>query len=409
MKVKLVLIFLLVFQCSVGMADTISIKPVSRFMLMTDKVTSSRTYRMTYIGVPLVIGGLIVKSEDDHFGGLRNEYLPQFHQHYDDYLQYIPAVAMLGMKIGGVKGRSSWARMITSDAFSAILMATTINSLKYTAKVMRPDGSERNSFPSGHTATAFMTATMMRKEYGVRNPWYSIGAYSMATATGLTRMANNKHWLSDVMVGAGIGILSTELGYYLADLIFKDRGITHFTDSDVFDRMRHPSFFGVYLGFSKAPGSYQLPDGSQVSFATSSNAGVEGAWFMNPFIGVGGRFSVSGMPVSINGISQTDNLDMVSSYAGIYLSYPLSPRWAVGTKLLLGYNYYYRCNFESSTAITGGKGGLGSGTGISMNYMAHENFCVRFFIDYNAVTSPVQGNKTLIHLITLGASANVAF
>jgi len=64
----------------------------------------------------------------------------------------------------------------------------------------------------------------------------------MATATGLMRMANNKHWLSDVLTGAGIGILSTELGYYLADLIFKERGINRLANEEVFSRMDKPSF-----------------------------------------------------------------------------------------------------------------------------------------------------------------------
>ena len=70
-----------------------------------------------------------------------------------------------------------------------------------------------------------MAATMLHKEYGTtRSPWYSIGGYTVATATAVSRMLNNKHWLSDVMVGAGIGILSTEVGYFLTDLIFKDKG-----------------------------------------------------------------------------------------------------------------------------------------------------------------------------------------
>lgn len=75
----------------------------------------------------------------------------------------------------------------------------------------RPDGSNNKSFPSGHTATAFMAATMLHKEYGGRSPWYSIAGYSMATVTGVSRMLNNKHWLSDVLVGAGIGILGVSV------------------------------------------------------------------------------------------------------------------------------------------------------------------------------------------------------
>ena len=78
-----------------------------------------------------------------------------------------------------------------------------------------------------------------------RSPWYSIGAYTAATLTGLSRQMNNKHWLSDVLVGAGIGILSTEVGYYLADLIFKGRGITYARLPDrPFDPGYKPSFSG---------------------------------------------------------------------------------------------------------------------------------------------------------------------
>lgn len=100
-------------------------------------------------------------------------------------------------------------------------MASVVNTIKYTAHVRRPDKSNYKSFPSGHTATAFMAAMMMHKEYGDRSPWYSISAFTVATATGISRILNNRHWLSDVLAGAGIGILSTELGYYLADLILR--------------------------------------------------------------------------------------------------------------------------------------------------------------------------------------------
>ena len=103
--------------------------------------------------------------------------------------------------------------MLTADAFSAALMAISVNAIKYTAKVQRPDGSNYKSFPSGHTATAFMTATMLHKEYGLTiSPWISVAGYSVAAATGISRQFNNRHWLSDVLVGAGIGILTTELG-----------------------------------------------------------------------------------------------------------------------------------------------------------------------------------------------------
>ena len=194
------------------------LKSLDRF----DRITSSQWYQMFYITVPMAIVGVIVTEEDKHFNSLRNDFLPQFKQNYDDYTQFAPAALMLGLKSFGYEGRSSWGRMLVSDAFSAGIMATVVNSLKYTIKRERPDGNGRNSFPSGHTATAFMTATMLHKEYGDRSPWFSIGGYACATLTGLTRQFNNRHWMGDVMVGASIGIISPELGYLLADLIFKE-------------------------------------------------------------------------------------------------------------------------------------------------------------------------------------------
>lgn len=251
---KKLLLLCLLLGVSIGafaQVDTLSpITPPLRrspFIRDMERITSSRAYRITYIGVPLVVAGLVVQERDHGFRHLRNDYVPSFRFRYDDYLQYAPAALMLGLKIGGVRGRSSWGRMLVSDAFSVALMAGAVNSLKYTCRMPRPDGSNNKSFPSGHTATAFMAATMLHKEYGGRSPWYSIAGYSMATVTGVSRMLNNKHWLSDVLVGAGIGILSVELGYLFADLIFKDKGLTEFEQDFFYDRYL-PTFVLRYGG-----------------------------------------------------------------------------------------------------------------------------------------------------------------
>ena len=106
----------------VGKEGGLPVPMAKNFGQRLDKFSSSRLYQMTYIGVPLVVGGLIVKGEDDHFRNLRNEYLPRFNRHLDDYMQYAPAVAMLGLKASGVQSRSSWGRLLVSDAGSALLM-----------------------------------------------------------------------------------------------------------------------------------------------------------------------------------------------------------------------------------------------------------------------------------------------
>ena len=118
---------------------------------------------------------------------------------------------MVGMKACGYESRSSWGRMLASDAFPAGVMAIAVNSLKYSIGRLRPDGTSYNSFPSGHTATAFMTASMLHMEYGWRSPWFSIGGYAAAAVTGVSRIMNNRHWMTDVVAGAAIGIGSTDI------------------------------------------------------------------------------------------------------------------------------------------------------------------------------------------------------
>lgn len=128
---------------------------------------------------------------------------------------------------------------------------------------------------------------MFSKEYGERSVWYSIGAYSLAATTGLMRIFNDKHWLGDVLAGAGIGILSTEIGYWLADLIFKEKGIRHFPADGEFSEPYRPSFMGLYLGMNVVLGN--CVPGARRGFSPGSVAGVEGAWFFSPYMGVGSR------------------------------------------------------------------------------------------------------------------------
>lgn len=137
------------------------------------------------MSAPLIAEGLVAKKLDGRFRGLRNDYIPDFKKSADDYLQYSPLAVMVGLKALGVESRSSWERMAVSDAISAVLMAGIVGTLKNTTNVTRPDGSDDRSFPSGHTATAFMTATMLTKEYGSVSPWIGVGAYSVAPRRGL--------------------------------------------------------------------------------------------------------------------------------------------------------------------------------------------------------------------------------
>lgn len=227
---------------------------------------------------------------------------------------------MFGMKALGVKGRSSWGRMLVSNAFSMVLMATAVSTLKQSTLRMRPDGSKRNSFPSGHTANAFMGATILHKEYGATvSPWISVGAYTIATATAIGRQLNNHHWLSDVMVGAGIGILSAEIGYILGDLIFKDKGLLkEKLIDDPLSLEMHPSFLGYYLGTSHIGRFISESESIQIKIQTGVTAGVEGAYFFSPYIGFGGKFNASNATINLQGfpigtLEQTGTVGLIES------------------------------------------------------------------------------------------------
>ena len=130
----------------------------------------------------------------------------------DDYIQYAPGVAVYALNLFGVKGKNNFGNRTAIVAKSLLLNELIVSSLKIWVNEERPNGGD-HSFPSGHTSTAFALAHFMHKEYGEKSIWYSIGAYSCATTVGIMRVAKNAHWISDVIAGAGFGMLSTELVY----------------------------------------------------------------------------------------------------------------------------------------------------------------------------------------------------
>ena len=172
-------------------------------------------------------------------------------------------------------------------------MAGFVNGIKYTAKEMRPDGSTANSWPSGHTATSFVGATILHKEYGLtRSPWWSVAGYGVATATGVMRVLNNRHWISDVMSGAGIGIMSGELGYALCDLLFKQKGLLR---NDLVLESDNPSFFSISMGLGLGNKDLVFEDEGEtmnIKFRAATVVDAEGAYFFNRYVGVGGRLRV---------------------------------------------------------------------------------------------------------------------
>ena len=257
---------------------------------------------LTFVGIPLFVAGWAVKGDKAMFrvnqkaedGGKKNtQLLTDFKTGIDDYTQFFGPAMVVGLKLGGYEGRSDWPRLLSSAFMSYAIMAGFVNGIKYTAKEMRPDGSTANSWPSGHTATAFVGASLLHKEYGLtRSPWWSVAGYGVATATGVMRVLNNRHWISDVMSGAGIGIMSTELGYALCDLMFKGKGLLR---NDLVLESEKPSFFSISMGLGLGNKDLEFDsdeDPVNIKFRAATVVDAEGAYFFNKYVGVGGRLRV---------------------------------------------------------------------------------------------------------------------
>lgn len=135
--------------------------------------------------------------------------------HVDDYLQYGPIAATLALKACGVESRDDWKDLCHISIETYAVMAAVVLSTKELTHIQRPDGSSYNTFPSGHTATAFAGAEVLRMEYWETSPLIGVLGYCAATTTGLMRIYNNRHWAGDVIAGAGVGILSARFANWL--------------------------------------------------------------------------------------------------------------------------------------------------------------------------------------------------
>jgi membrane-associated phospholipid phosphatase len=148
----------------------------------------------------------------------------------DNYLLFVPAAAVYGLNAIGIKGKNNFRDRSMLYGMSQLIMSATVFSVKKITAETRPDASDRLSFPSGHTASAFAAAEFLRQEYKDVSPWYGVAGYAVAATTGYLRISNNKHWMGDVVAGAGVGIISTKLAYWIYPAIkrklFKDKPVS---------------------------------------------------------------------------------------------------------------------------------------------------------------------------------------
>jgi hypothetical protein len=212
---------------------------------------SSKTRNLIYKNiVPTVLIGssLILNNSDLEKRlqeNLRNSVGNNFYCSIDDYTQYVPIAEMYIADMFGVKSKNHWFDQTKYLFISNLISALVTHGIKSAVDKTRPDGTESNSYPSGHTSFAFTNAAVLFNEFNDSSSLLAYSGYVFATTTATFRMLNNKHWVSDVLLGAGIGILVTNFVYYFQPL----KNFNPFINSDritlipVMDRGKYGAYF----------------------------------------------------------------------------------------------------------------------------------------------------------------------
>lgn len=225
MKISATLILSFILSCSTlftyaqnDSSSTVNHEPVTHI--------NKTTYKQLLVPATLLTYGLIslnspyLKDKDQKINNSINND-PSKNFKLDDLTVFVPSAAVYGLDFFGVPSKHNLKERLVISTIAHAITLSTVYTIKQTTPTWRPDHSDKESFPSGHTAVAFTGAEMLWQEYKDQSIWYGIAGYTIAAGTGYLRMYNHKHWFSDVAMGAGIGIMGTKIAYWLLPLFDK--------------------------------------------------------------------------------------------------------------------------------------------------------------------------------------------
>lgn len=333
---------------------------------------------------------------------------------WGDYgLALSPLAATWIMKACGVKSRSTTRRMLISNGMAAGLTVGLTQLLKSTVSETRPDESNDNSFPSMHASLAFMGATVLSREYGHISPWITIGGYTAATGTQMLRIGHNAHWMNDITMGAGIGVVSTHLAYFLTDKILGDKGVRRMplspSELEQLQAWNHrPSGFRMISGtetndrsldniasFADAAEGFDLKD-VRLRSSGSITAGFEAEWYLtdNIFLSAIGRYTLAQAKLEIPRFDTTAWGEQIHIYHGNISAggtLPLVRGIRFGARTMWGIRYNEGITFSRVTeGMQVGEPLLNiksqlrpeGGVGVIIDMLQSHNQTVGFTIDY---------------------------
>lgn len=361
--------------------------------------------------VPL-LRGLFLTATNHSF----NDRTPAIASSGSNAADYVPALTPLAATYSlhalGIQGRSTTRRLLTATAFALALETALTEGLKHTVSELRPDHSDDQSLPSGHTATAYLSATILHREYGHLSPWISVAGYSTATLTEYLRLRHHRHYVNDILIGSGIGVATANFGYFLADQIHGIAAINppRFTYGDL---QRYQQFHtsahtfslltGTEFGGRTIPGERldilndEFNGNIRLKTSTTYSAGIEYSYPLTPHWGADISLRLSTALVKPD-VSGTDNalatnlqgshlqqwhIDVAAHYAT-----PLRPDVKASFRILAGYRYTQQLTLTSDNTDNQPIVRLPAehtpeiGCGIGCDLLDSRKFIVGFTFDY---------------------------
>ncbi|MEE1963934.1 phosphatase PAP2 family protein [Allomuricauda taeanensis] len=208
-KLKSIILFFVLIQTQISAqerADSIHNRP-----LINKEVVRRSVLPLSLITTGVVISGSHfeknIKKKLRGGEGVIDYAIP-----VDDLMQYVPIAQIYIADVLGIKAKNHWFDQTKYLIISNVITAALTHGAKFAINKERPNGSSY-AFPSGHSSFSFANATVLYEEFHDTAPGFACSGYVLTSMVGSLRVINNKHWVSDVLAGAGLGILVTRLVY----------------------------------------------------------------------------------------------------------------------------------------------------------------------------------------------------
>ena len=355
-------------------------------------------------GAMPLVRGLLLTWTDHHFIDQPAQFKPKGDKcNWADYgIAGAPLVANWVLKAAGVKSRSKLERMLTANAMALGISFGTATIFKNAVKEARPDLSDKRSFYSGHTSFAFVSASVLSREYGYISPWISVGSYATATTTQMLRIRHNKHWMNDLYMGAGIGMVSTNLAYFLTDKIFGADAINkpEVRRKDVLRLMKFnamPTGISVVAGTEIGNRKIRFEDATLKSGAAIT-MGADLSWHTSPFFSIELMARSVDAQMKVFGQEHLFTGDVLHIYhfdAGTKFSTPINLEKRMGARVFAGVRM-----LDGITLTDGEKSytipdetKFECGLGITYDCLDTENYALGFSADYYHTFSHYMKNR----------------